>query len=243
MCVLGSHEKYAQDFADTCQTAGIDLTYINGFGLQELLEDHAIVGMLAGGNADAMRLQCLANCSVAEDVVWCGWFLDEPTVDMNTFSCKEQQAYLPRLDGLEFLHVLDCLRDVPYLVSIYHEHGARWTRVLPLERRTIRITAFGAGREVPWVVDDRADDQSTAEIIFDICSEDAANSVELEVDCCTSSRMRSMALTTACAPEACSSTAELISWVISFSRVVARAICEEPCDCSLVAAPISCANL
>lgn len=171
MCVLGSHEKYAQDFADTCQTAGIDLTYINGFGLQELLEDHAIVGMLAGGNADAMRLQCLANCSVAEDVVWCGWFLDEPTVDMNTFSCKEQQAYLPRLDGLEFLHVLDCLRDVPYLVSIYHEHGARWTRVLPLERRTIRITAFGAGREVPWVVDDRADDQSTAEIIFDICSD------------------------------------------------------------------------
>jgi len=36
--------------------------------------------------------------------------------------------------------------------------------------------------------------------------------------------MRSMACTTACAPEACSSTAELISCVISFSRVVARAI-------------------
>src|SRR5438874_5132188 len=33
--------------------------------------------------------------------------------------------------------------------------------------------------------------------ILDICSDDAANSVELEVDCCTSSRMRSMALTTA----------------------------------------------
>ena len=79
--------------------------------------------------------------------------------------------------------------------------------------------------------------------IFDICSADAASSVEPEVEFCTSSRMRSIAFTTACAPEACSSTAELISWVISFSRVVARAICEEPCDCSLVAAPISCANL
>jgi hypothetical protein len=79
--------------------------------------------------------------------------------------------------------------------------------------------------------------------IFDICSAEAASSVDPEVDCCTSSRMRSMAFTTACAPEACSSTAELISWVISFSRVVARAICEEPCDCSFVAAPISCANL
>ncbi len=79
--------------------------------------------------------------------------------------------------------------------------------------------------------------------IFDICSDDAASSVEPEVEDCTSSRIRSMALTTACAPEACSSTAELISWVISFSRVVARAIWDDPCDCSLVAAPISCANL
>src|SRR5579862_3738161 len=79
--------------------------------------------------------------------------------------------------------------------------------------------------------------------IFDICSDEAASSVELEVDSCTSSRIRSMALTTACAPDACSSTAELISCVISFRRVVARAICEEPCDCSLVAAPISWANL
>ena len=65
--------------------------------------------------------------------------------------------------------------------------------------------------------------------IFDICSEEAASSVELDVDCCTSSRIRSMALTTAWAPDACSSTAELISWVISLRRVVARAICEEPC--------------
>lgn len=82
MCLLGSHEKYAQDFADTCQTAGIDLAYINGFGLQELLEDHAIVGMLAGGNTNPMRLQCLANCSVAKDVVRCGWLFDEPAMDV-----------------------------------------------------------------------------------------------------------------------------------------------------------------
>src|SRR2546423_3462594 len=83
----------------------------------------------------------------------------------------------------------------------------------------------------------------SARAIFDICSADAASSVEPEVVCCTSSRMRSIALTTACAPDACSSTAEFISCVSSLRRVVARAICDEPCDCSLVAAPISCANL
>src|SRR5713226_1310901 len=62
-------------------------------------------------------------------------------------------------------------------------------------------------------------------------------------DCCTSSRILSIARTTACAPEACSSTAELISCVISVRRLVALAICVEPTDCSLVAAPISWENL
>src|SRR6202040_1499672 len=78
---------------------------------------------------------------------------------------------------------------------------------------------------------------------FSICSAAADSSVELDADCCTSSRILSMARTTACAPEACSSTAELISWVISVRRLVAFAICEEPTDCSFVAAPISCENL
>lgn len=60
-CVLGGHEKYAQYFANTCQSAGVDLAYVNGLGLEKLLENHAIVGMFAGGNAYAMRLQCLAD--------------------------------------------------------------------------------------------------------------------------------------------------------------------------------------
>src|SRR5260221_15483 len=71
--------------------------------------------------------------------------------------------------------------------------------------------------------------------IFDICSAEAASSVEPEDERCTSSRIFSIALTTACAPEACSSTEELISCVISLSRVVALAICDDPWDCSLVA--------
>ena len=73
---------------------------------------------------------------------------------------------------------------------------------------------------------------------LDICSAVAASCVELEVDCCTKSRIFSMARTTDCAPEACSSIVELISWVISVRRVVALAICVEPVVCSLVAAPI-----
>src|SRR5215470_7473723 len=89
----------------------------------------------------------------------------------------------------------------------------------------------------------RSRELSRSRDMRDICSAEAASSVEPDVVCCTSSRMRSIALTTAVAPDACSSTAELISWVISFRRVVARAICEDPCDCSFVAAPISCANL
>jgi len=62
------------------------LAYINGLGLEELLEDHAIVGMLAGGNANAMRLQRLANCSMAENVVWRSRLFNEPAVDMSALS-------------------------------------------------------------------------------------------------------------------------------------------------------------
>ena len=76
-----------------------------------------------------------------------------------------------------------------------------------------------------------------------ICSAAAESSVELDADCWTSSRILSIARTTACAPDACSSTAELISWVISVRRPVALAICDDPTDCSAVAAPISWENL
>ena len=78
---------------------------------------------------------------------------------------------------------------------------------------------------------------------LDICSAAAASSVELEVDCCTSSRIFSIARTTACAPDACSST-DGIDLLRDFGEaVVALAICDEPLDCSFVAAPISCENL
>src|SRR6266576_6760173 len=81
-------------------------------------------------------------------------------------------------------------------------------RALPLapvfsSRRPIRRSICSSAN--------RSMESSSPRDIFDICSAEAANSVEPEVVCCTSSRMRSMALTTACAPEACSSTAELIS--------------------------------
>ena len=76
--VLGSHDKDAEDFADTCQPAGVDLAHVNGLSLQELLEDHAIVGMLAGGNANAMRFQRLANGGVAKDVIRRGGLFNEP---------------------------------------------------------------------------------------------------------------------------------------------------------------------
>ena len=83
---------------------------------------------------------------------------------------KTGQAYLPRLDGLEFLHVFDCLGNIPYLVGINHEHRASWPCILSLERGTVRVTALGAGWEVLQVVNDGADDQSATEVRIDICS-------------------------------------------------------------------------
>jgi hypothetical protein len=70
----------------------------------------------------------------------------------------------------------------------------------------------------------------------------ADSSVELDADCCTSSRILSIA-----APRPArrrpASRRRVDFLVISVSRPVALAICDEPTDCSLVAAPISCENL
>ena len=49
---LGSHEEYGKVFIDPCQAAAINLTHVDGSCLHQLLEHHAIVAVLARGDAD-----------------------------------------------------------------------------------------------------------------------------------------------------------------------------------------------
>ena len=77
---LGRHEEHAEHFAYASEATGVNLAHVDGLGLKKLLEDHAVVGVLASCDADAVRLERLADRGVAEDVIGRGGLLDEPAV-------------------------------------------------------------------------------------------------------------------------------------------------------------------
>lgn len=75
---LGGHEEDGEDLGDAGETAGVDLADVDRVGLQELLEDHAVVRVLAGCDADAVGLQRLSDGCVPEDIIGCCGLFDEP---------------------------------------------------------------------------------------------------------------------------------------------------------------------
>lgn len=75
---LGRHQQDGQDLAHTSQSTRVDLTHIDGFGLQELLEGHSVVSVFTGGNTDPVGLELLPDRGVTKGIIGRGGLLDEP---------------------------------------------------------------------------------------------------------------------------------------------------------------------
>src|SRR6266849_69924 len=97
---------YSQDLVNPTEPATIDLAEVNRLDLHQLLEDDAILAMLAGSDFDGM--DTAPDRGVAENVVGAGGLFDPPGVEAG-----------------EALHVGDGLADVPALVSVHHESTVR----------------------------------------------------------------------------------------------------------------------
>ena len=95
-------EHHGEHLVHPAEPAGIDLAEADGIGLQQLLEDHAVLALFARGDADGRDAAC--DRRMAEHVIGRGGFLDPPGVE-------------PR----EVAHPLDRDRHVPALVRIDHE--------------------------------------------------------------------------------------------------------------------------
>ena len=54
--LLRSHEKDAEDFANTSKSTRVNLTDIDGLRLQKLFEHHAIVRVFSSSHTDAVGL-------------------------------------------------------------------------------------------------------------------------------------------------------------------------------------------
>src|SRR2546427_4067985 len=91
---------------DAAQPAAIDLAEADRARLHELLEDHAILALLSGRNADGRDSP--GDRGVAEHVVRAGRLLDPPGIE-------------PR----QLAHPGDRLAHVPHLVGVEHELPVR----------------------------------------------------------------------------------------------------------------------
>jgi hypothetical protein len=75
---LGGHKQNSKHLAHTSKANGVDLTDVDGFGLEKLLEDHSVMCVLTRRDANAVRLESLSDRGMAEDIVRSSGFLDEP---------------------------------------------------------------------------------------------------------------------------------------------------------------------
>jgi len=62
---LGGHQQNSENLAHTSEPDGVDLADVNGFGLEELLEDHPVMCMFAGRDANAVRFESLPDGGMA----------------------------------------------------------------------------------------------------------------------------------------------------------------------------------
>ena len=87
-----------ETLVDTAEAHCVDLTHVDGFGLQELLECDAVLCCFTRCDSDSVWLERFADCGVAQDVVGVGGLFDEDWFEL----------YQP-------LHVFDSLWNAPYL--------------------------------------------------------------------------------------------------------------------------------
>ena len=95
-------QEHREHLVHAAQPARVDLAVVDRAGLQELLEDDAVRGVLAGRHAD--RCDRAPDRRVPEDVVGARRLLDPAEVER-----------------LQVPHPLDRLTDVPHLVRVGHE--------------------------------------------------------------------------------------------------------------------------
>src|SRR6516162_10206103 len=96
---LGSQQNDRKIFIYSCKPAAIDLTYIQGSTLQELLKHHPIVTVLACCNSNLGYFP--ADSSMTQDVVRTCRFLQPPGLKFGELSCA-----------------FDGLGDIPLLIGV-----------------------------------------------------------------------------------------------------------------------------
>src|SRR6266542_1371810 len=118
---LRGHQHDGEVLVHAAEPAAVDLAEVDRFGLQQLLEDDAVLRVLAGGHAD--RAYGVPYRRMSQHVVRARRLLDPPRIELR-----------------ERLDAIDRLVDVPTLVRVDHQpvlradlftHQADARRIVP----------------------------------------------------------------------------------------------------------------
>lgn len=109
------------------------------------------MSMLSGCDANAVRLESLADGGMTQYIIWSCRLLDEPRLNL--------LELLDIVDGLWNIPNLsqasastDGYRNLSYLVGVDHENRTSWSGILAYE--TGWVWSNVPGWEILWVVDD-----------------------------------------------------------------------------------------
>ena len=83
MTPLCCHEEHAEHLADARETTRVDLTDIYRLRLEQLLEHHPVMRVLAGRDANPMCLERTPDRGVPQYIIGCRRLLNEPTLRRN----------------------------------------------------------------------------------------------------------------------------------------------------------------
>lgn len=83
---LGRHQQDRQYLIDPGEPTRVDLTDVDGLGLEELFEYHAVVRVLSCCDTNADVLEPAADRGVTEDVIGSRRLFDEPSESGMNFS-------------------------------------------------------------------------------------------------------------------------------------------------------------
>ena len=103
---LRRQQEDRQDLVEPTETAGVELAEADGFRLEQLLEDDAVLAVLAGG--DLNWRDRARDRGMAQHVVGAGRLLDPVRIELG-----------------EQLHVGDGVAHLPDLVRVHHQAAVR----------------------------------------------------------------------------------------------------------------------
>jgi len=62
---LGSHQQNSENLTHTSEPDGVDLADVDCFGLEKLLEDHPVMCVFTGRDANTVRFESLSDSGMA----------------------------------------------------------------------------------------------------------------------------------------------------------------------------------